>query len=166
MLPKPSFCVKKPKWILETELWVETRIALLFCWAEGHSRLIPSKTLGPRPTFWCSGLRTWSCQCSGLGHCSGVGLTPGLGTSACQGCSHKRRRRKTNKNNYMLHWEDLVRSFITMVFCEEFYNNGSRAGCWTGSGCVQCQYSFIWPQGSLLMSFFGSWGYQTVAFIK
>ena len=44
------------------------------------------------------GLSIWHCHCCGLHHCSSAGLLiPGLGTSACCGCSQKITNKKQKK---------------------------------------------------------------------
>ena len=41
--------------------------------------------------LWLSGLRTWPCHCSGLGHCCGAGSVPGLETSTCREWPKKKK---------------------------------------------------------------------------
>ena len=41
-----------------------------------------------------SGLRIWCCHGCGIGHSCGLDSVPGLETSVCCGCSHKKKRKK------------------------------------------------------------------------
>ena len=53
----------------------------------------------PGVPWWLSELciwSCWSCPCCSLGHCCGTGSIPGPETSACLGCSQKKKKRKEN----------------------------------------------------------------------
>ena len=41
--------------------------------------------------YWLIRLRIWHCHCYCLGHCCGIGSV--LGTSACHGCSQKKKEK-------------------------------------------------------------------------
>ena len=44
--------------------------------------------------WWPGRLRTWCCCCCGSGYCGGAGSIPDPGTSACCGCSQKKKTRQ------------------------------------------------------------------------
>ena len=61
-----------------------------------HLHSFPKKQ-PPGVPWWLSGLRTWHCPCSGLGHHCDVGLSPGPETFTCCRHGHKNKECKTKK---------------------------------------------------------------------
>ena len=80
---------EKDKWC---HLHMESETRYKGAYLQNRNRLTVFQTNLRAVLLWRSGLRTWRCHCSGLGHYCGVSSMPGLETSTGRGQERKKER--------------------------------------------------------------------------